>query len=369
MENTSVDTPESCMKYEDLWLWLCSIPRLGPVSCKALLDHFENDIEHIYRAEKAELKKILSPALAESLEISRQDDIVARDYENMREKGIRCISCLNNLYPKQLFDLDNPPAALFVKGRLPSANETCLSFVGSRNCSSYGLEITRMFSRSIACEGISIVSGMARGIDSAAHTGCLEAGGRTYAVLGCGADICYPPENISLYQNILENGGIVSEFPPVTQPFAPNFPRRNRIIAALSRGIIITEARMKSGSLITAGLGLDIGREIFAVPGRITDPISEGCNRLLRDGAHVATCANDILEEFGINRQLTLPPGQRGNGPVWKVYRKLSLIARNADELTRDTGLPVNTVLESLIKLEIEGMAERIGKAYYIVKM
>ncbi|MCR4672406.1 MAG: DNA-processing protein DprA [Lachnospiraceae bacterium] len=369
MENTNVLSGPSGSRNEALWMWLCSIPEIGPRSCRKLLDHFENDIERIYRADRQDLEKVLTPALAGRLEAGRNDGLISRDYEAMLKKGIRCVSCLDPLYPDRLMDLDDPPAALFVKGRLPSGNELSLAFVGSRNCSSYGLEITRMFSRSIACEGISVVSGMARGIDSAAHSGCLEAGGRTYAVLGCGADVCYPRENINLYESIPETGGIISEFPPGTSPLAQNFPRRNRLIAALAGGIIITEARMKSGSLITAELGLDLGREIFAVPGRITDPISEGCNKLLRDGAHVVTCANDILLQFGINRQMTLPAGKNGTGPVWEVYRRLSLIAKSSDEISHETGLPVSKVLESLIRLEIEGMADRIGKAQYIVKL
>ena len=192
----------------------------------------------------------------------------------MKEKGIQCLSIVDTHYPDMLKSLHDPPIVLYFLGSIPAPEEWMIALIGARQCSSYGRQVSRMLARGIAASGLTVVSGMARGSDSAAHWGALEEGGRTFAVLGCGVDVCYPRENIDLYTEISRNGGILSEFPPGTKPEGYHFPRRNRLIAALAKGIVVTEAKQKSGTLTTVEHGLDLGKDIFAVPGRIDDALS-----------------------------------------------------------------------------------------------
>ena len=225
------------------------------------------------------------------------------------------------------------------------------------------------FARGMEAAGLKVVSGMARGSDSAAHWGALQEGGRTFAVLGCGVDICYPRENIDLYTEISRNGGIISELPPGTRPEGYQFPRRNRIIAALARGIVVTEAKQKSGTLITVEHGLNLGKEIFAVPGRIDDALSEGCNQLIKAGAKLVMQPSDILDEFGIlareykKNNITLDNSEK------VVYASICLVPRSADEIALLTGMEVQNVIHNLISMELKGIIHSVGKNQYVLNI
>ena len=359
------------MKCEDvLWFWLSGIPGIGPVTVHDLLQIFGTPAEVFCASEKALRETgLLKEDLLNALIRSRNERLLQTRFDDMQRKEIHFISFACPEYPEVLRHIYDPPVALYVKGKLPDADEFMMAVVGGRRCSMAGRSAAHSISRGIAFSGISVISGMARGIDSCAHRGCLDGFGRTYAVLGCGVDICYPKENIELYEQIRHSGGLISEFPPGTPPRPWRFPVRNRLIAALSQGILIIEARRKSGSLITVERGLEIGREIFAVPGRINDPLSEGCNLLIRDGAKLVMSHEDILDYFSlVSRSFTRqdpPPGKKAG----RVYRSLSLVPCSADDIAARTGLTAREVIMELTDLEVDGLITCLGKNQYVLKV
>ena len=218
--------------------------------------------------------------------------------EEMAKSGIGFVSALEKGFPKKLREIPDPPFGLYYKGSMPSEEEPAAAIIGARLASGYGREQARRFGRQIGARGIAVISGMARGIDGISQKAALDAGGKSYAVLGCGVDICYPEENRELYERLQQEGGVLSEYPPGMQPVAKLFPPRNRIISGLSDLVLVIEARKKSGTLITVDMALEQGREVYALPGRVSDSLSDGCNRLIRQGAGPATCPEDILEYF-----------------------------------------------------------------------
>ena len=218
--------------------------------------------------------------------------------EELARAGIGFISALEEGFPEKLREIPDPPFGIYYKGSMPLENEPAAAIIGARLASGYGREQARRFGRRIGARGISVISGMARGIDGIAQKAALDAGGRSYAVLGCGVDICYPEENRELYERLQQQGGVLSEYPPGMQPIAKLFPPRNRIISGLSDLVLVIEARKRSGTLITVDMALEQGREVYALPGRVSDALSDGCNRLIRQGAGPATCPQDILEYF-----------------------------------------------------------------------
>ena len=218
--------------------------------------------------------------------------------EELAGAGIGFVSALEKGFPKKLREIPDPPFGLYYKGSMPSEEEPAAAIIGARLASGYGREQARRFGRQIGARGIAVISGMARGIDGISQKAALDAGGKSYAVLGCGVDICYPEENRELYERLQQEGGVLSEYPPGMQPVAKLFPPRNRIISGLSDLVLVIEARKKSGTLITVDMALEQGREVYALPGRVSDSLSDGCNRLIRQGAGPATCPEDILEYF-----------------------------------------------------------------------
>lgn len=352
------------------WFWMSGIRGVGPRTADRLLEHF-GDIVSVFEASENSLRScaFLRKEQAEHIIYSRNRYCIEKAYEEMLHKDIRCISREDSAFPPFFKLIHNTPVAIFVKGHLPREDEWMMGVVGARSCSSYGRQMARMLSRGIACSGVSIVSGMARGIDSAAHWGAIEGGAVTYGILGCGLDICYPPENMDLYEEIAAGGGLLSEFPPGVPPEGRNFPMRNRLIAALSKGILVVEARRRSGSLITVEQGLDMGKEIFAVPGRVNDALSEGCNQLIRAGAHIVLEPSDVLGEFGIlareykKNKITLDNSEK------VVYASICLVPRSADELSMMTGMKVQEVMKCLITMELKGIINRVGKNQYILSV
>ena len=216
------------------------------------------------------------------------------------DKKERCIFREDPDYPARLREIRGAPRRIYVRGPLPAAEITSVAIIGARKCSSYGREMARLFASALAAAGVQIVSGMAAGIDGIAQRAALSAGGSSIAVPGCGTDICYPAENRDLYEQLLEKGTILSEYPPGTPPAACHFPARNRIISALADLVLVIEAREKSGTLITVDFALDQGKDVCALPGRVTDGLSTGCNRLIRQGAGIALAPEDILSALGI---------------------------------------------------------------------
>lgn len=273
------------------------------------------------------------------------------------------------LFPEALRKYDRMPRGIYVLGHLPDPAKPSAAIVGARSCSGYGRREALRFAGALAECGVQIISGMAAGIDSYAHTGALQKGGETFAVLGCGADICYPAGNRAVYEQIIEKGGILSEFEPGSEPLSWHFPVRNRIISALADVILVVEARRRSGALITVDYALEQGKSVYAVPGRAGDPLSEGCNTLIAQGAGIASSPDAILQELGI-----LPPSGGKSGQVipdsWgrdekNVWRHLECCGKSLDQLLAETHLPLARLTNILMAFCLSGHAEEVTQGFY----
>ncbi len=288
------------------WIWLSSLVKIIPRKRLALLKHF-SDPACIWEAGENELRasQLCTPKMISYITDADIRKGVEDITKSISASGADVITLHDPSYPQALKYTADPPIVLYCRGRL-TQDELCVAVVGSRKATWYGLDMSKRLSSELARHGVTVVSGMARGVDSRAHYGALEAGGRTIAVLGCGVDIVYPRENRNLMNEICSKGAVISEFLPGTEPMPFNFPARNRIISGLSQGVVIVEASEKSGSLITADYALEQGRDVFAVPGNINSVNSSGTNRLIREGARIITCAGDILDELNVNHEGSL---------------------------------------------------------------
>ena len=323
-------------------------------------------------AEQFEFKETEKAAIRQVRERDHE-----RAYAEVEAQGIGFVTMEDVNYPEKLRKTFSAPRYFYYKGSLPG-ERPAVAIIGARKCSHYGSEIAWRIARELATQGIGVVSGLAYGVDKAAHDGALAGGGPTYAVLGCGPDVCYPRGHRDTYDRIITTGGgIISEYPPGTQPLSWFFPQRNRIIAGLSDGILVTEARKKSGTLITVSFGLEYGRNIYAVPGRVDDVLSEGCNYLIKEGAKSTVSAADILED--INAVL---PGKKSKNNVQKcrnyeflknilatnekmVYASLRLKPKHIEEIQEETGLAPENLSAALEILSSYGCIKRYGQAYY----
>ncbi|MCL2456650.1 MAG: DNA-processing protein DprA, partial [Defluviitaleaceae bacterium] len=292
--------------------------------------------------------------------------------DNLYNRGIQYFSREHENFPALLKLIPDPPVGIFCIGNLPSENFLKIAIIGARKCSEYGLLTARTFAKPLAQAGVVVVSGMARGIDSMAHRGAIGGGGKTIAVLGCGADVCYPSENLNLREEIIHNGCVISEYPPGTTPLPAFFPARNRIISGLSHGVIVVEAGKKSGTLITVDQALDQGREVFAVPGSVSSKLSEGTNQLIKDGAIFVSDYTDVLSAFGINSQNEiekqkkiiqkniLAPDEK------QVYDNLNFEPVGIDALMESTGFDPGKTLLLCAQLEIKGLLRKLPGSRFI---
>jgi DNA processing protein len=368
------------MKNEELNYWLSNIKNIGIKKIEMLLQVF-GSAEGVFHASRRELEKFkedyafelrMSDVDVEAIIYSRNLEKIQLDYAKLKKNGIYFVSKEDERYPGKLKHIYGAPYALYVKGKLPREDEKVLAVVGARECSPYGKEMAKYLAAAVAKEGIAIVSGLARGIDSYAHEGALISGGVTYGIMGCGIDICYPKENINLYMEMQKEGGILSEYAPGIQPFAGNFPMRNRIISGLCDGILVIEAKEKSGSLITVDMGLEQGKEIYTLPGRVTDRLSTGCNNLIKMGAKLVTNPKDILEDFLPNYEQTMDELKKNNkllesnGKI--VYASLCLEPKHIEEIAIQTGLSMDLLMEQLLLLELRGFARQTMKNYYVAQ-
>lgn len=358
------------MKY---WYWLCNIPELWNQKIRLLLQYFGSP-EEVYRCKAEQLALI--PGITEK---NRSDILDSRDgawkagISELDKRKITFLYPEHKDYPKKLKDLTDAPYSLYVKGTLPDPEKHHVAIVGSRACSAYGKTVTDMLSRELAAYGIGVISGMARGIDTVGQRGVLAAGGKTYAVLGSGLDVVYPRENIELYEQILEcGGGVISEYPLGAQPVQWRFPMRNRIISGLSDAVLVTEAAERSGSLITVEFALEQGKEIFALPGRITDRLSGGCNRLIQAGAYALTSVQDILNVLKINKKVICENLSKKDYPLEKemevVYSCLSLLPQDIHTIIEETGMEAEKVVANLVKLQILGLVTEPVRSYFARK-
>lgn len=293
-----------------------------------------------------------------------------RSYDVLCEKGIIFLALEDEDYPEKLKRIADPPVGLYVKGRLPAKEQKTVAVVGARMCSEYGRTVAKELGCTLAKHGICIVSGMAKGIDTAGHIGAIEGNGVTCAVLGCGVDVCYPASNQKIYADILARGCIISEYPPGTQPLPALFPQRNRIISGMSDLVVVVEAKARSGSLITADCALEQGRDIYAVPGRIYDTLSAGCNNLIRQGAGIISNIEDFLKELDLCGEFECRQENFQNLLLEKeeslVYSCVDLRPKNVEELLQQTGLTMPLLAQGLAGLVQKGFITETFKNCYI---
>lgn len=359
---------------------------LGPVRIRKLINFF-GSAERAWEASYEELSQVdgFGQLLAENFIKERDKIDLDKMWDNIAATGFFWVTWEEDYYPPLLRQIYDPPPIIYFYGDIGATKKPSLAIVGSRRHSLYGKEIAYKLASELTERGFTIVSGMARGIDTWAHKGALAAGGKTIAVLGCGLDICYPPENKGIKEKIQSAGAVLSEFPPGNPPLPQNFPRRNRIISGLSLGTIVVEAGEKSGALITADYALEQGREVFAVPGNISSPYSRGCHRLIKQGAKLVERVEDIIEEISLfvcQEDLSSPgfkeegsPGSPDNSEKDKVHLKpeekalLNIIPYEPltlEEIVSLSEMPLFQVNALLLELELKGVIKQLPGKYFV---
>ncbi len=371
----------------ELWLQLIRAEGVGPTIFKRLLAYF-GSIERILGASVAQLMKVdkIGPKTAEAIARTRGDFDTAKELDLAAKLGVRLIHLQDERYPAPLRAIYDPPPVLYVKGTLTRADSLAMAIVGCRRCSHYGTEQANRFSHLLSSAGFTIVSGLARGIDSAAHRGALSAKGRTIAVQGCGLKNVFPPENEALFEQIAENGAVISELPLTYEPLSENFPARNRIIAGLSMGVLVVEATYRSGALISAQAALDNNREVMAVPGRVDSPTSAGCHKLLKQGARLIENIDDIMDTLGhvgeglkeYSEAAAEDATHQAQGSLFDLSRlnltdeETAILSHlnsepvHLEELIAHTQLPVGKVNAAVISLQLKGIIKQLPGNMFI---
>jgi DNA processing protein len=352
------------------WVGFSKVPGIGPARLRALLDYY-GKIKLAWQANPGELRAIgLDKRSVENLYQVRNNLNLDAELEKLERLGISVLTWESQDYPRLLKNIVDSPPILYVRGHLKPEDEWALAVVGTRRATSYGRECTRLLVGGLVESGITVVSGLAYGIDTEAHKTAVRAGGRTIAVLGCGVDIVYPSENRQLSQAIIEKGAIISEYPLGTNPESGNFPRRNRIISGLSLGVLIVEGTIQSGARITADYALEHGREVFAVPGTILRRNSSGPNYLIQNGAKLVTQVNDILEELNLT-MIAHHAEARAIIPDNEVeavlLERLSAEPIHVDDLGQATGLSAPEIASALTMMELKGMVRQVEGMNYVI--
>ena len=358
------------MEKREYWAWISTVENMYYNKISRLVESF-GSIENVYMASatklenKGKMKKEDVDRILKSKEKFNSDDF----FRKLNSNNINFV-CIEDLeYPKRLLPYEHKPFFLYYRGKLPDMDRPIVSIVGARACSGYGRNMAKMLGEKLSDYGVQIVSGMARGIDTFAQLGALNGESATFGVLGCGVDICYPTENIELYENILKKGGIISEYLPGTKPNSWHFPQRNRIISGISDIVVVVEAKEKSGSLITVEWALEQGKNIMAVPGRVGDKLSSGCNRLIKTGAGIVTSEKDILEElkyyvFKEERKINAEE-KILEKEFLMLYSELGLQPKNIYELIESTGLSYEKLVDMLLQLQLKGLVTQPSYNYY----
>jgi DNA processing protein len=344
------------------WIELSLVPGLGGQSFRALLSAFGLPT-HVFAATRHQLSRVVPEPLAARILQRDRDSEVEKAVQWTTQPRHAVLTLADADYPRQLLEIPDPPALLYVVGNVPLLCSPALAVVGSRNGTPQGLENARSFAHAFSDAGLVIVSGLALGIDSAAHRGGLKARGSTIAVLGTGIDVVYPKRNEPLAEEISARGALVSEFPLGAPPNAANFPRRNRLISGLARGCLVVEAALNSGSLITARLASEQGREVFAIPGSIHSPLSKGCHALIKQGAKLVESAQDVLEELGVGGAVA--PSASGSNESHVLLEKMGFDPCDIDVLIERTGLTTEVVSAMLLELELEGKIASLPGGLY----
>lgn len=356
------------------WVRLEQTDGVGPAIARKLLAVFGLP-ENIFAASLSSLQKVVPERLALALVSPPPDTLQVRLEQTLEwcaQPGNHLLTLADHNYPPALLDIHDPPLILYAKGRPELLSSPALAVVGSRNASVQGAANAENFAKALSRAGLTIVSGMALGIDAAAHRGGLQGAGSTVAVIGTGADIVYPARNRSLAHEIADKGCIVSEYPLGTPAIASNFPRRNRLISGLARGVLVIEAAAQSGSLITARIGADQGKDVFAIPGSIHSPLSKGCHLLIKQGAKLVESAQDVLEELRLlpktpdtNASVDLPSAASTDPQLRRLLDAIGFDPVSADALCERSGLAAAAMNAQLLTLELDGAVERLPDGKY----
>jgi DNA processing protein len=360
-------TDDGDLKY---WVAFSRITRIGSVRAGLLYERFGN-MEAAWHASRSDLGAAgLDRGTVASIVEARPEIDPDAEMERLHKTGVKAYAWRDDAYPRNLKEVDDHPPVLYVRGELEQADEWSVAIVGTRRATPYGRQAAEHFAADLARQRITVISGLARGIDAVAHRAVLNAGGRTIAVLACGLDLVYPPEHAKLAQEMIEHGALVSDYPLGTQPRSEYFPRRNRILSGLSLGVLVVEGDVDSGALITARIAIDQNREVFAVPGSIYSPTYRGANKLIQEGeAKLVTRTEDILEELNLT-QTTHQPELRevvaADATEAALLRVLSHQPTHIDEVQRASGLPIAAVSGALAVLELKGMVRQIAPMSFI---
>jgi DNA processing protein len=350
------------------WIGFNLVRGIGAVRFKQIQSYF-GDLSIAWQAPIEAFQEIGLPKRAlKNFSALRAEIDLDHLYQSIIESDVTVLTLLDEAYPALLREIDQAPPVIYVKGTLTPADDFAVAMVGTRRVTAYGQQVSRDTSTYLAGHGLTIVSGMARGVDALAHQHALQAGGRTIAVLGCGVDVVYPPEHRKLAEAIAENGAIISDYPMGTQPEGINFPPRNRIISGLSLATIVVEAGERSGALITAEFAVEQGRDVFAVPGNVFSPASRGTNRLIQKGAYAMVSPQDVLdvldlaqvEDFKDARQ-ALP----ADTTEAKILQVMDYEPIHVDEICHEVNLPVEKVSAALTMMELKGMVQHVGGMRY----
>ncbi len=350
------------------WIGFTLIPGIGRAKFSMMEEYF-GDMERAWHASAKELQtagldnRSTDAIIAKRTRISLDDEM-----EKLERYKVKALTWKDEEYPSRLKEIYDLPPVLYIRGSLSPEDDWSIAVVGTRRPTYYGREVTEQIAGDLARNKITIVSGLARGIDATAHRAALDAGGRTIAIFGCGLDVVYPSDHVKLARQIIERGALVSEFPLGTRPKAENFPRRNRIMSGLSLGVLVVEARDKSGALITVGWALEQNREVFAVPGSILSPTSRGPNRLIQEGAKLVSDSYDILEELNLTvvaQQLEMTEQIPATDTESLIMKYLSSEPTHIDEVGRQCGLPIATVSSTLAMMELKGIVRQVGGMNY----
>jgi DNA processing protein len=354
---------------QQYWVGFNLIKGIGAVRLQGLLDHF-GDLSLAWQASTTQLEQSgLSPKIVQTIvQVRRQVDL-QRVMDDIQKQGIQVVTWQDEKYPARLKEITQPPPVLYLKGSYELEDAWAVAVVGTRHITAYGRQVAEEIGRFLGSHGITVVSGLARGVDAVAHAAALDAGGRSLAVLGCGVDRIYPPENRQLAEKLCVAGGLLSDYAPGTPPESANFPPRNRIISGLSLAVVVIEAGLESGAMITATFAAEQGRDVFAVPGNIHAPQSAGTNHLIQDGAHPLLDPHEILsaleltcveEKIATRRSIPADPTES------RLLSEMGFEPMHADELSARLALPIETVSAALTVMELKGMVRQVGGMSYV---
>ncbi len=354
----------------EYWVGFSRIPGIGKARLTALKTYF-GGLENAWKAQLSELLNAgLDEKIADGFVSGRAKISLESEMEQIERYNIKVVTCESEEYPRLLKEISDYPTVIYIRGLAETLNATSVAVVGTRRATAYGRQVAEELVVNLALNNVAIVSGLAKGIDTIAHRAALEARGTTISVFASGLDIVYPPENAKLARDIMERGALVSEYPLGTKPKAENFPRRNRILSGLSRGVLVVESGDNSGALITANFALEQNREVFAVPGSINSPMSRGTNRLIQEGAKLVRNYQDVLEELDLSlvaQQISVRPLTPLNGIESIIIKFIGEEPVHIDDICRNTGLNASDVISNLAVMELNGLVKHTGGMSYVL--